>query len=72
MSILESIFKPFVRGYNNASESIKEESTDKAAFKATLSSAQGLDGVLNAMTSEKKARKEKAERKYIEDQILNL
>jgi hypothetical protein len=72
MSILKSIFKPFIRGINDATSAVNEENTDKAAFKTALASASGLDGVLTAVTAEKKSRKEKAERKQLEDQILSL
>ncbi len=72
MSILSSIFKPFVSAYNSAKESVQEEATDKATFKTALSTATGLDGVLNAVTAEKKNRKEKMERRDLENKILSL
>lgn len=72
MSILKSIFKPFVRGYAEAENDITEETADKKAFEAKLAASTGLDGILDAVTAEKKSRKDKKERNTLRDQILSL
>jgi len=72
MSFLTKIFSPFVKSYTEASENVSEQKADEKALNAKLSSATGIEGVLDVLGQEKKSRKEKQERKAMRNAILDL
>ena len=72
MSILTKIFEPIVSSFNKASKNVQTEEANEQTFRNSLSQAKGLDGILDAVVAEKKGRKDRAEKRAMEDKILSL
>jgi hypothetical protein len=63
-----SLISFFAESKNESDQAI----ADQAALKGKLQAASGLDGVVDVLIQEKKSKKEKAERKNMENQVLSL
>ena len=71
-NLLTSAFEFVMKPFYSAKSNLQEAANAEKALETKLTSATGIDGVLDVIAAEKKSRKEKEERRAARESLLNI